>query len=29
MTSTLKDNINFDQSNLEKILGNVKKKFEF
>lgn len=29
MISILKDNINSDQSNLEKILGNVKKKFEF
>ncbi len=29
MISILKDNINSDQSNLEKILANVKKKFEF
>lgn len=29
MISILKDNINSDQSNLEKILANVKKEFEF
>ena len=29
MTSTLKDNINFDQSNFEKILANVKRELEF
>ncbi len=29
MISILKDNINSDQSNLEKILANVKKEFGF